>query len=397
MPPKKGRTISGSSAAKEDQTSEKPVAGTAQEETLNRAETPSASKKVPLSDGQSNAGEEDEGDTFEDLELVSIGKFWCHVLFSRATANLKSRILDKIGELIRDTPSISADCIYVADFENVPTSDPELMRIYVSFEKEEDLRAFQAIKTVEVASSGPDDGAKKFVFNITQPDVWYKAGEDGSVKAMMKNIPKGWSNERCLRLLDRFRFKNAQRPCVKEAKDAMRLKHKGGLVPRGMMVCTITAHNDDPEFKELRAICFVPFGKGRSRRFTVYVGCTIQTCALCKEHGHLAEVHEKWASRTTGMKRKAAVGLIRRAKKRQTGLPESELMLPVVEDSSMEFVEDKGLGKEAWRCTVCQNDAGEAICGESFSQALKHVESEQHRGLRVPEGDLMFACLACLV
>jgi hypothetical protein len=213
---------------------------------------------------------------------------------------------------------------------------------------------------------------------------------------MMKNILKGWSNERCLRLLDSFRFKNAQRPCVKEAKDAMRLKHKGGLVLRGMMVCTIIAHDDNPEFKELRAVCFVPFKKGRSRGFTVYVGCTMQTCALCKEHGHLAEVHEKWANRTRGMKRKAAVGLIRRVKKRQTGLPESELMLPVVEDSSMEFVEDKGLKKEAWRCTVCQKVAGEAICGESFSQALKHVESEQHRRALVPEGDLMFACLACL-
>jgi hypothetical protein len=47
------------------------------------------------------------------------------------------------------------------------------------------------------------------------------------------------------------------------------------------------------------------------------------------------------------MKRKAAIGLIRNAKKRQTGLPESELMLLVVEDSSMEFVEDKGLRREA--------------------------------------------------
>jgi hypothetical protein len=166
MPPTKGRTISGSNVAKDNPTTEEPVAGTAQEENSTRAGTSFASEKVPLSDGQSNAAEEDEGDTFEDLELVSIGMVWCHVLFSRATANLKSRILDKIGELIRDTPSISADCIYVADFENASTSNPELMRIYVFFEKKEDLRAFQAIKTVEVASSGPD-GAKKFVFNIT--------------------------------------------------------------------------------------------------------------------------------------------------------------------------------------------------------------------------------------
>jgi hypothetical protein len=275
MPPKKGRTAS--SAGKNDQSTEVTVVENPQEEILSRAETSSASGKV-LPVGQSNADEEHEGDTFEDLESVDM--VWCHVLFSRATANMKSRILDEIGELIRDTPGIPEDCIYVADFENAPTSDPELMRIYVSFEKEEDLRAFQAIKTVEAASSGPD-GAKKFVFNIWQPDVWYKAGEDGSVKAMMKNIPKGWSNERCLRLLDKFRFKKAQRPCVKEAKDAMRLKHKGGFVPRGMMVCTIIAHDDDPEFKELRAVCFVPFDKGRSGGFTVYVGCTMQTCAHC--------------------------------------------------------------------------------------------------------------------
>lgn len=117
------------------------------------------------------------------------------------------------------------------------------------------------------------------------------------------------------------------------------------------------------------------------------MGCIVQICALCKEPCHLAEVHEKWASGTRGMKRKAAVGLIRRAKKRESGLPESELMLPVVEDS-MEFVEDKGLGKEAWRCNVCKNDAGAAICGESFSQALKHVASEQHCGPQEPEGDL---------
>jgi hypothetical protein len=278
-------------------------------------------------------------------------------LFSRATANLKSRIIDKIGELIRDSSSISDDCIYVADFENAPTADLELMWIYVSFEKEEDLQAFQAIKTVEVASSGPD-GANKFVFSITQPDVWYKAGEDGSIKAMIKNIPKGWSNERCLRLLDRFRFKKALRPCVKEAKDAMRLKHKGGLLLRGMLVCTVVAHDDDLEFKELRSVCFVPFGKGRSGGFTVYVGCTLQICALCKEPDDLAEVHEKWASRTRGMKRKAAVGLIRRAKKRESGLPESELMLPVVEDSSMEFVtrpwegslEMQCLQERCWSC-----------------------------------------------
>jgi hypothetical protein len=87
---------------------------------------------------------------------------------------------------------------------------------------------------------------------------------------------------------------------------------------------------------------------------------------------HLAEVHEKWADRTKGMKRRAAIGLIRKAKRRNEGLPESEKMKPVVEDPKMEFVVDRGLGKEAWRCNSCKTGSGEAVCGESFSQALKH-------------------------
>lgn len=124
------------------------------------------------------------------------------------------------------------------------------------------------------------------MFSITQPDVWYKAGEDGSVKAMIKNIPKGWSNEQCLRLLDRFRFKKALRPCVKEAKDATRLKHKGGLVPRGMLMCTIVAHDDDPEVKKLRSVCFVPFGKGRSRG--VHCLCGLHSANLCAVQGALS-------------------------------------------------------------------------------------------------------------
>jgi hypothetical protein len=198
---------------------------------------------------------------------------------------------------------------------------------------------------------------------------------------MMKNIPKGWSDERCLRLLDTFKAeKGTVRGFVKEAKDPMRPKHRGGLVPGGMTICTIVPHEDDPEFKELKSVVFVPFGKGKKGGFTVYVGCTAFTCEICNAKFHLAVVHDKWADRTKGMKRKAAVGLIRKAKRRTVEIPESELMKPVVEDSKMEFVVDKGLGKEAWRCTTCKTSFGEVVCGESFSQALKHQQSAQHSG-----------------
>jgi hypothetical protein len=50
---------------------------------------------------------------------------------------------------------------------------------------------------------------------------------------------------------------------VKEAKDPMRPKHSGGLVPRGMLMCTVIPHDDDPGFKHLKSVFFAPYGKGR--------------------------------------------------------------------------------------------------------------------------------------
>jgi hypothetical protein len=41
--------------------------------------------------------------------------------------------------MIRDNPDFSADCVYVADHEQPSVKDPDLLKIYVSFEKEEDL------------------------------------------------------------------------------------------------------------------------------------------------------------------------------------------------------------------------------------------------------------------
>lgn len=309
------------------------------------------------------------------LENVSLGLVWCHVLFSRALAHFKARIINKIGELIRDHPDIIQPCVYVADFEQASSKDPDLFKI---FKKPEDLATFQKLKVVEIVASGSKGSTEKFVFNIAQPDVWFGDQGNGLVKAMIKNIPKGWSDERCLRLLDRFKAgKKATRGCVKEAKDSMHPKHSGGLVPRGMLMCTVIAHDDDPEFKQLKSVFFVPFGKARKGGFTVYVGCTAFICGL---KTHLAEVHEKWADRIKGMKRWAAIGLIKKAKRRNEGLPESETMKSVVKNPKMEFVADGGLGKQAWRCTSCKTGSGEAVCGESFSQALKHQLSAQHIG-----------------
>jgi hypothetical protein len=216
------------------------------------------------------------------------------------------------------------------------------------------------------------------------------------VKAMLKNVPKSWSNDRCLRFLDVFKQKKTKRACVKEASDPMRPKHKGGLVPWGMLICTVVAHDDDPGFEELKPVLFVAFGKGSPGGVTLYAGCTVQVCGICNQAGHLAEVHDKWANRTKGLKRKAATGLIRRAKQRVVGLPESELMKPVVDDSNIQFVEDRGLRKEAWRCTLCLTRNGKVVCGESFSQALKHVTSEQHQ--KAPaEGNPSHKLFPCLV
>lgn len=209
---------------------------------------------------------------------------------------------------------------------------------------------------------------------------------------MIKNIPKGWSDARCLSLLDTFKAgKHAVRGFVKEAKDAMRPRHRGGHVPRGMLICTIVPHDDDPEFEQLRSVIFVPFGAEKTGDFTLYVGCTAFLCKICNVKPHREDVHDKWADRTKGMKRKAAVGLIRRAKRRTSDLPDSELLKPVVDDPKMEFVADKGLGKEAWRCTSCKTATGEAVCGESFSQAIKHQQSEQHCGETF--ADLVFSSL----
>lgn len=88
-------------------------------------------------------------------------------MFGRAYAHLKNRIINKIGEMIRNNPDFSADCIYVADYEQPSVKDPDLLKIYVSFEKEEDLCTFQKLKVVEIITASKE----KFVFNITQPDI----------------------------------------------------------------------------------------------------------------------------------------------------------------------------------------------------------------------------------
>jgi hypothetical protein len=94
--------------------------------------------------------------------------------------------------------------------------------------------------------------------------------------------------------------------------------------------------------------------------------------------GHRAEVHEKFADRSTGRKRKAAGSLIHDAKRRAI-VPESAALLKVVvEDLLMEFVEAKGLSKEAWRCSACLNKKGSPLFGLSYSEAITHAKSQEH-------------------
>jgi hypothetical protein len=101
-----------------------------------------------------------EGDTLEDLEQITVGMVWCHVLFGRMYADHKGRIMNRIGEMIRDSADFPEDCIYVADFEQSSAADSDLLKIYVSFESEELLEVFQRFKVVEISIKGPEEDRK---------------------------------------------------------------------------------------------------------------------------------------------------------------------------------------------------------------------------------------------
>jgi hypothetical protein len=94
-------------------------------------------------------------------------------------------------------------------------------------------------------------------------------------------------------------------------------------------------------------------------------------------HCHLAEVHEKFADRSTTRKRKASGNLIPSAKRREI-VPSSSLLAGVLEDPFTEFVEGKGLNTEAWRCSACEDKSGGPAFGLSYTGAIAHIASEGH-------------------
>jgi hypothetical protein len=120
---------------------------------------------------------------------------------------------------------------------------------------------------------------------------------------------------------------------------------------------------------------FIPYGKGRKGGVHFYVGCTKHLCSICGAHTHLAEVHEQWAQRVSGKKMKEASARFGKAKVCSQGLPVTDALKVVVDDPHMDFVEDKGLGREAWVCRKCLNKDGMNTQGHSFSGAIKHAQS----------------------
>jgi hypothetical protein len=103
------------------------------------------------------------------------------------------------------------------------------------------------------------------------------------------------------------------------------------------------------------------------------------------KEGHLGAVHERFADKSTGGKRKASGALIRDAKRR-ADVPDSAALKIVLEIPSMEFVEGKGLStvsNETWRCNISSNKEGRPLqFGPSFTGAIAHAGSEGHGSAR---------------
>jgi hypothetical protein len=321
--------------------------------------------------------EEYDGPTLEDLEEETSGMVWTHVSFPRSCEHLKQMIVSKIGEVIAGSKVFTSDCTYVVEFDTPAPENPDLLRIWVAFLDDQHLKAFQELKTIQL----PSEGGKGMIhFQITEPGFqWGEEADDGLVRVLAKNSPKGFSPARLQRSLDKFAWGKAKRPMVKEAKGAHFLTHKGGVVPRAMMVVTVIPHDDDQDCKEVLPVVRIPVGKGKgsSRVLTFILGCSKHSCDVCLRGGHLGAVHEKFAGRSTGGKRKASGALIRDAKRR-ADVPESDPLKVVREDPPMEFVEGKGLSKEAWRCNICSNKEGGHVFGLSFTEAIAHVGSQKH-------------------
>lgn len=253
---------------------------------------------------------------------------WTHALYPSSQANLSSKIINQIGIMIAGDDAFSQDCSYFVEFDTPAPGKSNLHRIYVAFADGEHLAIFQSKKTVDVIVNGV-----KNIFQISQPGIqWGENLADSSIRVFLKKLPKGVSKVGFMRALDKLKFGTA-RPMVKEAKDARHMTHKGGVVESAMVFVTTVPHDDDPECTEVLPLVRISLGRGvgSSIVVTLTLGCSKHFCNICLKHGHLEKVHEKFADRSTGGKRKASGGLIRNAKRRLVA-PASELLKGVVQD-----------------------------------------------------------------
>lgn len=214
---------------------------------LGNMATPSDQKsELKQSSETSKSGPQKmQGFTLEDLEEVTGGMTWTHVMVPKVYQSLQNRVISRIGETIASHPAFPEECTYAVEFDTPSPSNLDMLRIWVSFLDEQHLKAFQELKTIDVPAV---EGKETVQFAITQPGVqWGADTSDGAVRLLVKNLPKGFGPARLEKALDGFPWGEATRPMVAKASDAHFLKHKGGLVPRAMMVVRVVPHEDDPD------------------------------------------------------------------------------------------------------------------------------------------------------
>lgn len=280
------------------------------------------------SDESGEASDEDYENDYLDDVVEDGGPFlvpFCFVLFGRMYAEYKEKIIQQIGEDIRDDPSLEG-CDYVVDHDRPVRNNPDLWRLCVAFESAEHCASFQARKVVQVLVDG---GKRKLTFNISQPDLSW-ALDDGSIRLFVKNIPaKQITLPRLKSIFRDKKFGKAKRPVVKEVLDIKWATHNGGFVPRPMASLVVAPHDDDPQCEEVVPIIRIPFGRPADKEaakkpedfIILYVGCSLHKCNICNRSGHLMEVHKQWAERVKGKKRSMAAALIQNAKRTKPGMP----------------------------------------------------------------------------
>jgi hypothetical protein len=338
----------------------------------------------------SHHGGEYTGDTLDDLLEEEDGSIcWTYVLYPASQADLWHQIVAQIHHMIKSDPAFSADCISLVEFDTPVPNNPALHRVYAAFAREEHLTIFQSKKAIEILV----DGVKN-IFQISHPGIdGGKNSESGVIRVQLKELPKSLGPVGFLRALDSKRF-GTSRPLVKQASNARFMTQKGGVVPRAMLVADVVPQNNDLDCNELLPIVRIPIGKGANllRVVTLILGCSKHKCAICLKEGHLAKVHEKFADRSTGGKRKASGNLdkLMHSAKRREVAPLSTLLVGVLEDPFTEFVEGKGLNLEAWRCNICEENPGGPAFGLSYTGAIAHIASEGHME-KLAKGDISSA------